>query len=499
MAVTQQPRVLTVAGSDSGGGAGIQADLKTFTMLGTFGTSALTALTSQNTHGVQGIFPVTPEFVEQQMDSVLGDLGTSAIKTGMLPTAPIIRSVAAKIVQYNVGLVVVDPVMVATSGDTLAGGTDVLCALRDVLIPHATIVTPNLHEACMLLGKNPEDSPINSVSDMRDLARQLHEISRPRFVYLKGGHLTGPVREQHGALDILYDGNTFTELTGPWQETSNTHGTGCTLASALAAYLAKGLAVPDAAQSAKDYLARLLAHSNGLSLGTGIQRPLDHSFALSKVNGTDRYSLTKALRIYGVTDPKLDKKLNRDTEVSALEAIKGGATIVQIREKNAETGEFCAKAERILRVGRQNGVPIIVNDRADVALAVGADGLHVGQDDMQAHVARRLIGPHMILGVSVKTVEQAVKAYADGADYLGAGAIYPTPTKPESEAIGISVLRDICASVPIPVVAIGGISNDNAREILEAGAVGVAVVSAMFDYEDVASATRELVNVVDGK
>ncbi|RMF83643.1 MAG: bifunctional hydroxymethylpyrimidine kinase/phosphomethylpyrimidine kinase, partial [Nitrospinota bacterium] len=224
------PVAMTVAGSDSGGGAGIQADLKTFAMLGVFGTSALTALTAQNTQGVQGIHDVPPEFVGSQIDSIVTDIGVDAMKTGMLSNAAIIEMVAAKITEYRIEKVVVDPVMVATSGDMLLQ-PEARETLRTRLLPLAYLVTPNLAEAEVLSGQK-----IKTLEEMKAAARQIHRSGAQR-VLIKGGHFP------EKAVDLLYDGKEFRTFERPHIDTPHTHGTGCILSAAIAAELAKGAGV----------------------------------------------------------------------------------------------------------------------------------------------------------------------------------------------------------------------------------------------------------------
>jgi len=247
-------RILTIAGSDSGGGAGIQADLKAITLLGGYGMSVLTALTAQNTVGVQAIHEVPAGFVETQIDSVLSDIGADAIKTGMLANADIIEVVAKKIRQYGVKRVVVDPVMVAKSGDSLLR-EDAQDALIKRLLPLSMVVTPNLPEASVLAGFK-----VNSIEEMRKAAHRIHRLGA-KHVVVKGGHLRGM------AIDILYDGRRFHEIESKRIETKNTHGTGCTFASAIATLLARGERVPEAVRKAKTFIT--LAIQSGLSLGKG--------------------------------------------------------------------------------------------------------------------------------------------------------------------------------------------------------------------------------------
>jgi hydroxymethylpyrimidine/phosphomethylpyrimidine kinase len=258
-------RALTIAGSDSGGGAGIQADLKTFGALGVYGASVLTALTAQNTLGVQAVFEAPPQFVTAQIDSVLGDIGADAVKTGMLSNAAIIEAVAEGIRRHAVPALVVDPVMVAKSGDPLLR-EDACSTLIERLLPLATVVTPNLPEAGVLTGLG-----IARLDDMREAARRIHALG-PAWVVVKGGHLS----QAGDVVDLLFDGQTFHEYRSPRLETRNTHGTGCTFASAIAAGLAKGLPVVEAVAQAKAYLASVLHASVGLHLGDGPHGPMHH-------------------------------------------------------------------------------------------------------------------------------------------------------------------------------------------------------------------------------
>jgi hydroxymethylpyrimidine kinase/phosphomethylpyrimidine kinase len=247
-------RILTIAGSDSGGGAGIQADLKAITLLGGYGMSVLTALTAQNTVGVQAIHEVPADFVGTQIDSVLSDIGADAIKTGMLTNAEIVEVVAKKIHQYGVRKVVVDPVMVAKSGDSLLR-EDAQDALIKSLLPLSMLVTPNLPEASVLAGFR-----VTSLEEMRKAAHRIHRLGA-KHVVVKGGHLRGM------AIDILYDGRRFHEIESKRIETKNTHGTGCTFASAIATLLARGETVPEAVRKAKTFIT--MAIQSGLPLGKG--------------------------------------------------------------------------------------------------------------------------------------------------------------------------------------------------------------------------------------
>lgn len=249
---------MTIAGSDSGGGAGIQADLKTFAALGVYGTSAITALTAQNTLGVQGVFPVEPEFVGQQIDSIMTDIGTHAAKTGMLFSEAIIRVVAERVRRWNIRNLVVDPVMVAKSGDRLLR-EDAIDALRHELLPLTLIVTPNLGEASVLAG-----FPVQEKAAMEKAARAIHALGA-RWVVVKGGHLPDC------ADDLLYDGEQLLWLPSERIPTPHTHGTGCAFSAAITAYLAKGSEVPEAVHQAKAYLTAALRAA--VPIGAGHSPP----------------------------------------------------------------------------------------------------------------------------------------------------------------------------------------------------------------------------------
>jgi hydroxymethylpyrimidine/phosphomethylpyrimidine kinase len=251
---------LTIAGSDSGGGAGIQADLKTFSALGVFGMSALTAITAQNTLGVTAVFELPPDIVAAQIDAVVTDIGADAAKTGMIANSEIIKIVAAKIREHGISTLVVDPVMVATSGDRLLH-EEAVAALRTELLPLATVVTPNLPEAGVLIGRE-----VSSLDEMRDAARAIVGLGT-RSVLVKGGHLDGD------SVDVFYDGQHFLELPARRIETTSTHGTGCTLASAIAALLAKGEPLEQAITQAKAYVTAAIERAYPIGHGHG---PVHH-------------------------------------------------------------------------------------------------------------------------------------------------------------------------------------------------------------------------------
>lgn len=259
------PIALTIAGSDSGGGAGIQADLKTFSALGVYGASVITALTAQNTRGVSAIHEVTPKFIVEQIDAVCTDLDVDAVKIGMLHRAEIIETVASSLNQHDIGHIVLDPVMVAKSSDSLLLD-EAVESLKTVLIPMASIITPNIPEAARLLRRKAE----SIASDMHNAAERLLSLGCGS-VLLKGGHS----HVSSDSIDIFHDGNNAVVLSNPRIKTNNTHGTGCTLSSAVCAFLARKSGLNQSVSLAKQYISAAIASADTLHIGSG-HGPVHH-------------------------------------------------------------------------------------------------------------------------------------------------------------------------------------------------------------------------------
>jgi hydroxymethylpyrimidine/phosphomethylpyrimidine kinase len=260
-------QVLTIAGSDSGGGAGIQADLKAMSANGVFAMSVITAVTAQNTEEVTDVFELPPSIIASQLDAVFDDFDVAAVKTGMLSSTAIIETVVKLLTPQKVAFLVVDPVMISKSGHPLLR-PEAVDAMKTRLLPLAFVVTPNIHEAQQLSGIQ-----ITSLADARRAAKIIHTFGC-KHVLIKGGHLLS-----ERATDLLYDGRFFNVLKGEFIETTQTHGTGCTFASALAAHLARGRSVLDAAQAAKTYVTQAIRH--GLAIGHG-HGPTDHFYFLER-------------------------------------------------------------------------------------------------------------------------------------------------------------------------------------------------------------------------
>jgi hydroxymethylpyrimidine/phosphomethylpyrimidine kinase len=263
----QYRKVLTIAGSDSGGGAGIQADLKTFSAIGCYGMSVITALTAQNTRGVYGIHAVPPAFAVQQIDAVFSDMGADAVKIGMLYSAELIQAVAAALEKHSARKIVLDPVMVAQSGDKLLQD-DAIEAIKTHLMPLADVVTPNIPEASALC-----DRPLKQWSDIEDAAEALAQHGS-RSILIKGGH-----GDQNKSTDLLLLAreNRFVRLTADRIATNNNHGTGCTLSSAIASFLARGKNIENAVQKAKTFMNHAIAAGAAYKLGHG-HGPVHHFF-----------------------------------------------------------------------------------------------------------------------------------------------------------------------------------------------------------------------------
>ncbi|MEW6526762.1 MAG: bifunctional hydroxymethylpyrimidine kinase/phosphomethylpyrimidine kinase [Spirochaetota bacterium] len=270
--------VLSIAGSDSGGGAGIQADLKTITALGCFGMTVITAITAQNTLGVIDYMPVPLDMIEKQFDAVASDIPIHAAKTGMLATPDIVKLVATKIKQFSISNCVVDPVMVAKGGSKLLSDDAIQSVIQN-LIPVAHVVTPNIHEAEVLTGIT-----IKNIDDMKDAAKKIYSFGA-RYVVVKGGHL------ESDPSDVIYDGKNFTVLKNQRIETKNTHGTGCTFSSAIATYVAKGYNTIEAITKAKEFITKAITFSLPLGKGHG---PTNHLVAI--VNNEEKIQVVEEIQ-----------------------------------------------------------------------------------------------------------------------------------------------------------------------------------------------------------
>lgn len=466
------PVVLTIAGSDPTGGAGIQADLRTFGAMGVHGVSVATALTAQSTHGVDGVYPVDAGVVQSQLTTLLDDIRPDAVKIGMLGTADQVHAVAEALRQYSVPNVVLDPVLASTGGVPLLdkAGVD---ALKRELLPLTTVVTPNWHEAEALTG-----IPLTDSDSLNRTAAALQGFGA-KAALIKGGHRPGD------AIDTLFADGQMREFHGHRIDTVHTHGAGCFLSSAIAARLAVGDSLIDAVCEAKRAFIRALKTPVVLGSGRGYPALSGHP-----------QDCAGAIRgLYVLTDPIL--RPDRSPIEVATAALAGGATILQMRDKNGSTPEMVDLARRLRDLCREAGALFFVNDRVDIALAAGADGVHLGPDDMAPADVRR-IAPTLLIGVSVSSVNEAAPL-APYADYFGVGAIYGSSTKLDAGApVGTGRIREIKAAFPhVPIVAIGGVGAWNIADVIDAGADSVAVISAVIGAGDMEEATRTLAAAFD--
>jgi len=481
--------VLTIAGSDPSGGAGIQADQRVIEAYGQAALSVTTALTAQNTLGVDAVYPVDADILRHQLRTLLDDIRPDAVKIGMLGSSAQVDAVADILAEFALDNIVLDPVLASTAGVPLLDDAGIDVLLRR-LMPLATVITPNLHEAERLSGATSDQAAANLLS------------MGARAVLLKGGHRQGDpidVLTTPGAMPRVLDGHddarpdvSTRAFPGHRVDTPHTHGTGCFLASAIAAGLAFGLSLEDAIDGAKATL------KSGLGLpvimGQGRGYPSIDVPLMSEERIATRYSRVPHKMINGLyvlTDPTLRPDRSPVDVVAA--ALAGGAHIIQMRDKSTSTPELIDLARTLNRMCRDARALFFVNDRVDVAMAAGAYGVHLGPDDMSPADAYEVTYGTMAIGVSVSTVEEATPI-AQYATYLGVGAIYGSSTKLDAgAAVGVDRIREIKAAFPHhPLVAIGGIDASNIADVIDAGADSVAVISAVLCADDMVEATRTL-------
>ncbi len=471
--------VLTIAGSDPSGGAGIQADLRTFQSIGVTGVSAITALTVQNSRGVLAIHPLPADVLYDQAEAVLEDSRVDAVKIGMLCGAGQVRAVVELLRKFRPPNIVLDPVLASTGGVPFLDDEGMI-ALKKELFPLCDLITPNLLEAGVL-----SRISIRNQALMAPAGKALVEFGA-RGVLVKGGHL--PASEP--CSDVLLTRNAEPQwFSCDRLTTTHTHGTGCALSSAIAAYLALGFSLEEAIARSKQLLT--LALQNPVVIGSGRGYP-DMAHAILFAPTPLHESRLKLLEgLYVLTDEAL--RPDRSPEEIVDAAFDGGARVVQYRAKKGSFTECVSEAKSLAeRVHARNGI-LIVNDRVDIALASNADGVHLGPDDMHPRDARLALGPDRLIGVSVSSVEEA-RPIARYASYLGVGAIFGSTTKADAGApVGLDRIREIKAAFPKhPLVAIGGIHLDNIASVAQAGADAAAVVSAVVCAMDMKQAAADL-------
>ena len=474
------PVALTIAGSDPSGGAGIQSDLRTFAALGVVGLSAITALTVQNSQGVQSVHLTDAELLEAQIINILSDTQPDAVKIGMLGGVAQVHAVVRVLQRFRPPNIILDPVLASTGGISLLDESG-RQALWEQLIPLCDLVTPNLDEASFLTGL-----PVYDLTTMRIAGEHLIQQGA-KAVLVKGGHLPNAPHDL-----LIRVGKDPVEFTGQRIKTQDTHGTGCLFSAAIAANLAQDIELSLAVRNAKVVMNQALQSPVRVGKGRGypnVMSAVQKSASMSSRTHTER--LEKLKGVYVLTDPDLNPSRNAESIVRA--ALSGGSKIVQLRDKHLSVSALTDTARHLRDlVWAAHGL-LIINDRVDVTFAAEADGVHLGPDDLHPKDARRLLGPDVLIGVSVGTVAEA-EQMAAYASYFGVGAIYGTQTKLDAGApIGTERIREIKAAFPqMPIVAIGGIQLGNIAEVAAAGAESAAVISAVVNAPDMQAAVREL-------
>lgn len=475
----QPPIVWTIAGSDSGAGAGIQADLKTMQAFSVYGCSVLTAITAQNTGAVIGVESLSSDIVRLQLQALKADLEPSSIKIGMLHSLEIVQAVASELKDVKAAIVY-DPVMFATSGDALMQES-ALHAILSRMLPLATILTPNWAEAHFLLGRQTID-PANL--DEEYLATYIEQLALDllqfgcQSVLLKGGHVGGQFSQ-----DFWTDGRAKLWFTSARQDSRQTHGTGCTLSSAIAAGLAKEQDIIDAIVVAKAYVNQGIRLAPHVGAENGPLAHLDLEFQESDLPWVTE---TASEGIYRPSFER-DDSVGFYPVVPSAEWVnrlaKVGVKTIQLRVKDFRGDRLEREIEQAIESCNAYGSHLYVNDHWELALKLGAFGVHLGQEDLLTADIRTIYGAGLRLGVSTHCYEEVGRAVALRPSYIAIGPIYPTTTKQMRFAPqGIAGFERWRKSLSFPLVVIGGITLEGASDFLKLGADGVAVVRDVIDH-----------------
>ena len=479
----------------------MQADLKTFSALGVYGATAITAVTVQNTQSVKYVHTLPPQVVYDQIVGVMEDLCVDAVKIGMVNDADTLDAIVRALSERKPKFLVVDPVMVSTSGCALMQ-PDALAIMKERLLPMADLVTPNLPEAWTLAGTD---------TSVDEAAQKILRLG-VKALLIKGGHAEGKTKT-----DYLYINNgggvKRVEFTSETVETKNTHGTGCTLSSAIAAFAACGCGLEDAVRKAKDYLTGALKAGSDVVVGKG-HGPVCHFF--KQANGqTDKQAdcfqvvtdcnpsnlvclstrLSSAVNLQFITH-FTEKYSYAD---SAMIALEGGCRWIQLRMKDADEAEIERVARLILPECRRRGAVFVIDDHVELALRVGADGVHLGKNDMPVSEARRLVGADFVIGGTANTFEDVQRLAAQGADYIGCGPFRFTTTKKKlAPMLGIEGYKRILSQmkgcgIALPLVAIGGITCGDIPQLTAAGVSGIALSGSVLRAENPVEEMKKVV------
>jgi hydroxymethylpyrimidine kinase / phosphomethylpyrimidine kinase / thiamine-phosphate diphosphorylase len=490
--MNKKPIVWTIAGSDAGGGAGIQADLLTLHDLKVHGCSVITAVTAQNSVAITHIEPLSPHSVHQQLTALASDLPARVIKIGVLANADICRVVGDFLNDYT-GLVVVDPVMISTSGGVLLAA-DAQRAFIQNIIPHATVITPNVTEAKALTGVTGQD-----MTSLSQAARQLQSMGA-QHVLITGVNGADNIdadanQSPWWSHDVWFHDRHTWVLTQPWISNSNTHGTGCTMASAISAALALGYRIDDALVIANMYVHQGIRQAQAIGQGAGPvahmgwpQQQMDVPMVTDDLHQPDMsrtfpYLGEEPIGFYPVVpDVHWIEKL-----------IDTGITTVQLRIKNQTEQALNDAIKQAVQLCQRANIRLFVNDHWSLAIEHGAFGVHLGQEDLPAADLTAIHRAGLRLGISTHCYFEVARAHAVRPSYIACGPVFATtskemPFKPQ----GIAALRYWRQLLDYPLVAIGGITFDNVASVMATGVDGVAAIGAVTQAVDLVGTTRQL-------
>lgn len=460
------PTVLIIAGNDPSGGAGLAADIQTVSAYGCHPLPVISALTVQDSVNVRRIEPVSTELLQQQLETICADTPPDAIKIGMVGSVENLSYLKYFLGQHTDIPVVLDPILRAGGGANIS--SDVIEAAIIALLPLVTLLTPNTPEALRLSHQSDED---RAAAILLEYGTQAVAI-------------TGTHAESREVINRLYQKN------GPRQQRAwprlpfSYHGSGCTFASAAVAQLALGRDLSTLFNEIQYYCWNTLKQAPLLGKGqhTPLRMPRD------KVTpSADLYGL------YAITDSKLTP--GNQLIPAVEEAILGGARVVQYRDKSSSSDRRLKEATALLQCCRQHGIPLLINDDIDLAARIGADGVHLGEEDGLPELARRRLGASAIIGVSCyNSIKLAKKAENAGADYVAFGRFFTSKSKPHARPAEITTLQQAKSELSLPIVAIGGITSENSGQLIAAGADMVAVIGALFAGTDPRRAAQQFLN-----
>jgi len=486
-----KPIAWTIAGSDSGGGAGIQADLVTMNSLGVHGCSVVTAVTAQNTIGILRAEFLSEKMVDAQLTALQSDLPPAVIKIGMLGQVDIVRSVAAHLKNSD-ALVIYDPVMVSSSGTDLflAGALRVL--ISDIL-PHVDLLTPNLPEAEKLAGLR-----IRTTGDMEDAAGRILKLG-PKSVLVKGAHLlesevSNSKSQTPLCQDFWTDGKRQAWFTSPRLDVTSTHGTGCTLSSAITAGRALGYSELDSIVIAKAYVNHGLRSGGGIGRGRG---PLAHDGWPCDPADLPWITPTAAATHRRLVFPEMGEAARGvcpivDRAAWLEKLLPRGVGTIQLRIKDLHGSSLEQEIVAAVEIAHRLGANLFINDYWQLAAKHGAYGVHLGQDDMAGVDWSALAASGMRVGLSASSFEQLARAMAVRPSCIGIGAVFATPSKTiNHKPLGLEGFGRLRRLTDMPVIAIGGITLERAADVMKAGADGIAVISDILQAPDPLARTKQ--------